>query len=97
MDSTLNTNKCEFPLTTIIVPDKFNRGYPVAWLISSNTSELTLKCFLEETKSRYSDSFNVNCVITMTTIQGGTRLLLSLAIVNICYVNGILPVHGEES
>ena len=33
IDSTHNTNKYKFPLTTIIVPDEFNRGYPVAWLI----------------------------------------------------------------
>ena len=64
---------------------KFNRGYPVALLISSSTSQLTLKRFLDETKRRYSDSFKVNCVITdddntwwntFTAIFGDSKHLL---------------------
>ena len=64
IDSLHNKNKYEFPLTAIIAPDEFNRGYPVAWSISNHTDELTLRLFLEEIKSRCSDSFKVNCVMT---------------------------------
>ena len=60
INSTHNTNNYEFPLATIIVPDEFNRGYPVAWLISNHADELTLRPFLEEIKGRCSDSFKVN-------------------------------------
>ena len=43
INSTHNTNKYELPLTAIIVPDKFNRRYPVACLISNHTYGLKIK------------------------------------------------------
>ena len=71
IDNTLNTNKYELPLTTVIVSDEFHRGYQAAWLISNHTNELTLRTFLD--KSRFSDSFRVNVSRLMTTVQGGMR------------------------
>ena len=62
-DSTHSTNKYGFPLTTIMVPNEFNRGYPVGWLISNHADELTLRPFLEEIKKRCSENFKVNCVM----------------------------------
>ncbi|XP_057301394.1 uncharacterized protein LOC130635887 [Hydractinia symbiolongicarpus] len=64
IDGTHSTNKYEFPLTTVIVPDEFNKGYPVGWLISNRNDELTLRPFLEEIKSRCPDDFTVNCLMT---------------------------------
>ncbi|XP_057312271.1 uncharacterized protein LOC130653773 [Hydractinia symbiolongicarpus] len=64
IDGTHSTNKYEFPLTTVIVPDEFNKGYPVGWLISNRNDELTLRPFLEEIKSRCPGDFTVNCLMT---------------------------------
>ena len=64
IDGTHNTNKYEFPLTTIMVPDEFNKGYPVAWLISNYADELTLRPFLEEIKKRCPEDIKINCVMT---------------------------------
>ena len=64
IDSTHSTNKYEFPLTNIMVPDEFNSGYPVGWLISNHADELTLRPFLEEIKKRCPENFKVNCVMT---------------------------------
>ncbi|XP_057306747.1 uncharacterized protein LOC130644962 [Hydractinia symbiolongicarpus] len=64
IDGTHSTNKYEFPLTNVIVPDEFNKGYPVGWLISNRNDELTLRPFLEEIKSRCPDDFTVNCLMT---------------------------------
>ena len=33
VDSTYNTNRYSFPLVTLLVPDEFNKGYPVAFLM----------------------------------------------------------------
>ena len=64
IDSTHSTNIYEFPLTTIMVSDEFNRGYPVGWLISNHADEVTLRPFLEEIKKRCPENFKVNCVMT---------------------------------
>ena len=45
IDSTHSTNKYEFPQTTIMVPDEFNRTYPVGCLISNHADEMTLRLF----------------------------------------------------
>ena len=63
-DSSHSTNKYGFPLTTIMVPDEFNRGYPVGRLISNHVNELTLRPFLEEIRKRCPKNFKVNCVMT---------------------------------
>ena len=54
IDSTHSTNKYEFPLTTIMVPDEFNRGYPVGWLISNHADEVTLRPFFRRNKEKMS-------------------------------------------
>ena len=64
IDSTHSTNIYEFQLTTIMVPDEFNRGYPLDWVISNHAHELTLRLFLEEIKKRCPENFKVNCVMT---------------------------------
>ena len=64
IDSIHSTNKYEFPLTTIMVPDEFSRSYPVGWLISNHANELTLRAFLVEIKKRCPENFKVNCVMT---------------------------------
>ena len=63
IDSTHSTNKYEFLLTTIVVPDEFNRCYPLVWLISNHADELTLRPFLEEKKKRSPENFKVDCVM----------------------------------
>ena len=80
IDSTHSTNKYEFHRTTIMVPDEFNRGYPVGWLISNHADELTLRSFLEEIKKRCPENFKVTL--------GGMPLLLCLGKVSTCYANG---------
>ena len=64
MDSTHQTNQYQFPLTTLLVPDEFNKGYPVAHLISNHTDELTLRSFLQEIKNRCGKDIKVNVVMT---------------------------------
>ena len=49
-DSTHSTNKYEFKLITLVVPDEYSKGYPVAHLISNREDELILYYFFEEIK-----------------------------------------------
>lgn len=85
IDSTHKTNQYGFPLTNIVVPDEFGKGYPVAHLISNHADELTLRPFLEEIKSRCPADLKINCIMTdddnsgwnaITSIFGESKHLL---------------------
>ena len=52
-----------------MVPDEFNRGYPIGCLISNHADELTLRPFLEEIKKRCPESFKINCVMTIIVLK----------------------------
>lgn len=64
VDSTHKTNQYDFPLINFIVPDEFNKGYPVAHLISNKADELTQRPFLEEIKKRCAPDFKPNVIMT---------------------------------
>ena len=64
IDSTHETNQCEFPLITLVVADEFNKGYPVGFFISNHADELSLIPFLEEIKKRCPEDLKINTVIT---------------------------------
>ena len=46
MDFTHNTNIYSFKLITLMVPDEFRKGYPVAFCISNREDELAMSLFL---------------------------------------------------
>ena len=46
-DSTHKTNQYSFKLITLLVPDEFRKGYPVAFCISNKESETVIKVFLK--------------------------------------------------
>eukprot|EP00794_Sanderia_malayensis_P020831 gene20831-22875_t len=64
LDSTHCTNKYDFKLVTLVVPDELNKGYPVAHLISNHEDEETLHYFFEAIKKRCSSDIKVNAVMT---------------------------------
>ena len=64
VDSTHKTNQYDFPLINFVVPDEFNKGYPVAHLISNKSDELTQRPFLAAIKERCSSEFQPNVVMT---------------------------------
>ena len=85
IDSTHRTNQYHFPLVNLVVPDEFNKGYPVGHLISNHADELVLTPFFEEIKARCKDGFKINAVMTdddnsgwnaFTNVFGESRHLL---------------------
>ena len=64
IDSTHRTNQYAFSLITILVPDEFNKGYPVGHLLSNREDESTIKPFLEEIKKRCSKDIEINVVMS---------------------------------
>ena len=63
MDSTHKTNQYSFKLITLLVPDEFRRGYPVAFCISNREDEAAISVFLNCIKSKSKET-SVNVVIT---------------------------------
>ncbi|XP_062604065.1 uncharacterized protein LOC134265856, partial [Saccostrea cucullata] len=51
MDSTHKTNSYSFKLITLMVPDEFRKGYPVAFCISNREDETTMSLFLSSVKN----------------------------------------------
>ena len=51
MDSTHNTNQYGFKLITLLVPDEFRRGYPVAFCLTNKESEDAVTFFLNKVRS----------------------------------------------
>ena len=64
IDSIHRTNQYAFSLITILVPDEFNKGYPVGHLLSNREDESTIKPFLEEIKKRCSKDIEINVVMS---------------------------------
>ena len=64
LDSTHSTNKYEFKLITLVVPDEYSKGYPVAHLISNREDELTLYYFFEAIKGHCDNVLKINAVMT---------------------------------
>ncbi|XP_061184345.1 uncharacterized protein LOC133192343 [Saccostrea echinata] len=52
MDSTHKTNIYSFKLITLLVPDEFRNGYPVAFCISNKEDEKAISIFLQSVKNR---------------------------------------------
>ncbi|XP_062596991.1 uncharacterized protein LOC134258447 isoform X1 [Saccostrea cucullata] len=63
MDSTHKTNSYSFKLITLLVPDQFRKGYPVAFCISNREDETAIALFLNSVKSR-SPETQVNILMT---------------------------------
>ena len=63
MDSTHNTNIYSFKLITLMVPDEFRKGYPVAFCISNREDELAMSLFLSSVRS-LSPETKVNVIMT---------------------------------
>ncbi|XP_032235552.2 uncharacterized protein LOC116617195, partial [Nematostella vectensis] len=47
-DSTHGTNAYDFTLTTILVMDEFDQGFPVGWCLSSHEDFITMTIFIRE-------------------------------------------------
>ena len=56
MDSTHKTNEYRFKLITLMVPDEFRKGYPVAFCISTTETTTALEIFLQTVKQRCPDA-----------------------------------------
>ncbi|XP_062599776.1 uncharacterized protein LOC134261354 isoform X2 [Saccostrea cucullata] len=63
MDSTHKTNMYSFKLITLLVPDEFRHGYPVAFCISSKENEQAISLFLSAVKNK-SPQTTVNILMT---------------------------------
>ena len=63
MDSTHKTNIYSFKLITLLVPDEFRNGYPVAFCISNEEDENAITVFLNAVKKR-SPKTNVKIIMT---------------------------------
>lgn len=63
MDSTHKTNIYSFKLITLLVPDEFRRGYPVAFCISNKENEQAISIFLNAVKMK-SPQTKVNILMT---------------------------------
>ena len=56
MDSTHKTNIYSFKLITLLVPDEFRHGYPVAFCISNKENEQAISIFLNAVKNKSSQT-----------------------------------------
>ena len=52
IDSTHDTNQYQFKLITLLVPDDFGHGYPVASLITNREDAEVLQMFFQAIKAR---------------------------------------------
>ena len=65
IDATHKTNQYKFPLINLVVPDEFNKGYPVAHLICNREDELVLVPSFQAIKKRcFNPNLEVNAVMT---------------------------------
>lgn len=55
MDSTHGLNGYDFPLTTVMVIDETNRGYPVAFMFSNTVNEAILEVFFRSIEKTIGD------------------------------------------
>ncbi|KAJ3529131.1 hypothetical protein NMY22_g9127 [Coprinellus aureogranulatus] len=56
IDATHNTTQYKnMSLFTLLVRDRWTHGFPCAWMISSNATEETISCFLQDVKDRFPD------------------------------------------
>ena len=63
VDGTHGTNQYAFNLITVLVPDEFGKGYPVAHLISNRQDESVMKFFFEAIKNVVGD-ISINALMT---------------------------------
>ena len=52
LDSTHGTNEYKFELTTLLVIDENNKGFPCRFMLSNIVSEITLNIFFEKIKDK---------------------------------------------
>ena len=66
IDGTYKTNQCKFLLINLVIPDEFNKGYPVAHLICNRKDKLLLIPFFQAIiKDRSSNpNLEINAVMT---------------------------------
>ena len=64
LDSTHCTNKYNFKLITMVVPDEFGKGYPVGHLISNKENEAMLHTFFDAIEQKCGVDFYVNALMT---------------------------------
>ena len=63
MDSTHSTNSYSFKLITLMVPDEFRKGYPIAFCISNREDETAISLFLSAVKKQSPDT-KVSIIMT---------------------------------
>ena len=63
VDGTHGTNQYAFNLITVLVPDEFGKGYPVAHLISNRQDETVMTLFFQAIRSRIGN-ISVNALMT---------------------------------
>ena len=63
MYSTDSTNSYSFKLITLMVPDEFRKGYPIAFCISIREDETAIYLFLSAVKKQFPDT-KVSIIMT---------------------------------
>ena len=63
MNSTHNTNVYSFLLITLLVPDEYDKGYPIAFCISNREDEEIIQLFLNSVKAK-SPQTKINILMT---------------------------------
>ena len=71
MNSTHKTNQHRYKLITLMVPDEFRHGYPVAFCICSKETSAVFTLFLQSVKDRCPNA-NVRIVMTDDDLAGFT-------------------------
>ena len=82
IDATDVTNQYGFPLITLVVPDDFNKGYPVVHLISNRSSEEVLNPFLEAIKEKCDRNFEINALMTDDVNSGWNAVKKVFPVIN---------------
>lgn len=68
IDSTHSTNAYDFQLTTIIIHDEFEEGFPVCYCISSKVNEVSMIVLFEEIKK------NIGIISTIIFMSDDARV-----------------------
>ena len=98
IDGTHDTNQYAFPLVTLMVPDEFGKGYPVAHLISNHSDELVLRPFFEVIKSKCPPEMTINALMTDYDNSGWNAFRNVFGtILSICCANGMWLGRGRKN
>lgn len=52
VDATHGTQKYKFLLVTVLIVNDFGKGVPVAWLVTTNETEIMLKSFFKHLREQ---------------------------------------------